>query len=165
MSARMSQTDELKRQAGYRAAEEVRREVDVERETGSVFAHVFDAVGEQPYRRRQASSAAAFSEAFGTGSHLGEVEIEVVPSEEREITVEEITRRWRERTGTIPGAVELSFASTMITAGASIHLELAGSDLDELVTAAERLKRSLADYPGVIDISDSFRGGKQEIEP
>jgi multidrug efflux pump subunit AcrB len=147
-----------------RAAEEVRREVDAERESGSVIAHVFDAVGEQPYRRRQASSVAAFSQANGTGSHLGEVEIEVVPSEEREITVEELTRRWRERTGMIPGAVELSFASTLITAGAPIHLELAGPDLDELVSAAERVKRALAVYPGVIDISDSFRGGKQEIE-
>jgi multidrug efflux pump subunit AcrB len=147
-----------------RAAEEVRREVDAERESGSVIAHVFDAVGEQPYRRRQASSVAAFSQANGTGSHLGEVEIEVVPSEEREITVEELTRRWRERTGMIPGAVELSFASTLITAGAPIHLELAGPDLDELVSAAERVKRALAVYPGVIDLSDSFRGGKQEIE-
>jgi multidrug efflux pump subunit AcrB len=147
-----------------RAAEEVRREVDAERETGSIFAHVFDAVGEQPYRRRQAASATAFSEAVGTGSHLGEVEIEVVPSEEREITVEELTRRWRKRTGMIPGAVELSFASNLIAAAAPIHLELAGPDLDELVSAAERLKRALSVYPGVIDISDSFRGGKQEIE-
>jgi multidrug efflux pump subunit AcrB len=147
-----------------RAAEEVRREVDAERESGSVIAHVFDAVGEQPYRRRQASSVAALSQSYGTGSHLGEVEIEVVPSEERDITVEELTRRWRERTGMIPGAVELSFVSTLITAGAPIHLELAGSDLDELVTAAERVKRILAVYPGVMDISDSFRGGKQEIE-
>ena len=147
-----------------RSAEEVRREVDAERESGSVIAHVFDAVGEQPYRRRQASSIAAFSEAIGIGSHLGEVEIEVVPSEEREISVEELTRRWRERTGMIPGAVELSFVSTLITAGAPIHLELAGPDLEELASAAERVKSGLAAYPGVIDISDSFRGGKQEIE-
>ena len=129
-----------------------------------MIAHVFDAVGEQPYRRRQSSTVAAWSQSLPTGSHLGEVEIEVVPSEERAITVEELTRRWRERTGMIPGAVELSFASTMITAGAPIHLELAGPDLDELVTAAERAKRALAVYPGVMDISDSFRGGKQEIE-
>ncbi len=147
-----------------RAAEAVRREVDAERESGSVIAHIFDAVGEQPYRRRQASTVAAWSQSLPTGSHLGEVEIEVVPSQERAITVEEFTRRWRERTGMIPGAVELSFASTMISAGAPIHLELAGPDLDELVTAAERVKRALAVYPGVMDISDSFRGGKQEIE-
>jgi len=147
-----------------RAAQEVRREVDVQRESGSVITHVFDAVGEQPYRRRQSSTIAAWSQSLPTGSHLGEVEIEVVPSEERAISVEELTRRWRERTGTIPGAVELSFASTMITAGAPIHLELTGPDLDELVAAAERAKRVLAVYPGVMDISDSFRGGKQEIE-
>jgi len=147
-----------------RAAEEVRREVDAERESGSVIAHIFDAVGEQPYRRRQAATIAGWSQSLPTGSHLGEVEIEVVPSEERAITVEELTRRWRERTGTIPGVVELSFASTMITAGAPIHLELAGPDLDELVTTAEQVKQALAVYPGVRDISDSFRGGKQEIE-
>jgi len=146
------------------AADEVRREIDAERESGSVIAHVFEVVGEQPYRRRQASTVDAWSRGHPTGSHLGEVEVEVVPSEERAISVEEITRRWRERTGMIPGAVELSFVSTMITAGAPIHLELAGQDLDELVSVAERVKRALAVYPGVMDISDSFRGGKQEIE-
>ena len=82
-----------------RAAEEVRREVDAERESGSVIAHVFDAVGEQPYRRRQAASIAAWTQSLPTGSHLGEVELEVVPSEERAITVEVLSRRWRERAG------------------------------------------------------------------
>jgi multidrug efflux pump subunit AcrB len=146
------------------AADQVRREVDAERASGSVFAHVFTAVGEQPYRRRQSATVGGWAAGPPTGSHLGEVEIEVVPARQREISVEELTRRWRARTGMIPGAVELSFASTILSAGAPVHLEIAGSDLDELVSAAERLKRALAVYPGVMDLSDSFRGGKQEIE-
>ena len=80
----------------------------------------------------------AWSQSLPTGSHLGEIQVEVVPAEQRSISVAEFTRRWREASGMIPGAVELSFTSTMISAGAAIHLEMSGPDLDELASAAER---------------------------
>ena len=68
---------------------------------GSVFAHVFDAVGEQPYRVAGLDPRCLGPEP-PTGGHLGEVQIEVVQAEERSISVEELTRRWRERTGRSP---------------------------------------------------------------
>ncbi|MBW2231634.1 MAG: efflux RND transporter permease subunit [Deltaproteobacteria bacterium] len=149
-----------------RAAYEMRAELDAERNLeseGSIFAHALTSIGTQPYRLKQASGPAAFAAAYRKAGNLGEVQIEVVASERRSITVAELTRRWRERTGQIPGAEELSFSSSIMSAGSPMSIELKGESLTELRRAANTLKRELATYPGVIDISDSFRGGKQEL--
>ncbi len=144
-----------------RAAEEVAREIDPD--GPSVFAHVFTSVGQQPYRLRQASGPAAFVKGRAQGSHLGQVRLEVVHSDQRSVTVTELTRRWRERTGSVPGAEELSFTSTIISAGAAVEVELSGTNLDELREAAAHYRTALAVYPGVLDLHDSVRGGKPEL--
>lgn len=130
----------------------------------SIFAHILTTVGQQPYKMKQATGPAAFASAQGTGSHLGEVRIEVVSSEHRDVSVAELTRRWRAESGAVVGAEALSFTSTIMAAGAPLDIELSGRDLDELRSASEWMKERIALYPGVIDMTDSFRGGKQEIE-
>jgi multidrug efflux pump subunit AcrB len=92
------------------------------------------------------------------------VQIEVVPAEERDLTVAEITRRWREAAGRVPGAEELVFTSSILNAGSPVMIQLSGPELAELRAAAEMIKAQLARFPGVIDIRDTFRGGKQELE-
>ena len=47
--------------------------------------------------------------------------------------------------------------------GDPIDFELRAADVDQLVAAADALKEKLVTYPGVFDISDSFRAGKDEI--
>ncbi len=144
------------------AAHEVAREID--HDESNTFAHIFASVGQQPYRIRQASGPSAFAAAGARGGHLGEVQIEVANEERRRLGVAELTSRWRERTGEIPGAEELSFTSTIISAGAPLDIELAGDDLPRLRAAASLVRRQLATYPGVIDLSDSFRGGAAELQ-
>jgi multidrug efflux pump subunit AcrB len=78
--------------------------------------------------------------------------------------VSELTRRWRQKAGDIPGVEELSFRSSLVSIGAPIEIELSGPDLGVLQRAAAAVKTHLASYPGVFDIADSFRGGKQELE-
>ncbi len=43
-------------------------------------------------------------------------------------------------------------------------IQLSGPELAELRAAAGMIKGQLARFPGVIDIRDTFRGGKQELE-
>ena len=43
-------------------------------------------------------------------------------------------------------------------------MQLQGADVGALREAASRVKADLARYPGVIDIADSFREGKQEVK-
>ncbi len=128
----------------------------------SIFVHMLTSIGSQPFRKRQSrdiTSGSAFS-----GAHLAEVNIELLPSEKRHITSAEIANRWRELTGAIPDAEELSFSSSMVNLGEPVNVELAGSDYRQLNAAAEELKRKLATYDGVFDISDSYQAGKREIK-
>jgi multidrug efflux pump subunit AcrB len=95
--------------------------------------------------------------------HLGQVSLELVPSETRSVKASEIADRWRELTGTIPGAEELVFSGKLMHFGDPISVELLGDDTDELQAAAEMLAEALARFPGVTDIRDSHRDGKQEL--
>jgi len=145
-------------------AREVQAEADAESggEGGSIFLHMMATVGEQPSSRH----AGPLPNLAGSGSsaNVGEMQVELIGPEHRTIGTNEMQRRWRERVGQIAGAEELSFHNSLITAGLPIELELRGNDLESLRQAAGDLKERLAAYPGVFDIADSFRGGKQELQ-
>lgn len=149
-----------------RSAEEVRAELDEAGvvEQGSVYHHVLSSVGEQPYRKRQErDSSGIIGGAAANEPHKGEVNIELAPSETRSVTSLEVANLWRDKTPPIPDAVELGYTSAMFDAGEALHVELRSEDGESLRLAATALKRRLGQYPGVYDITDSFRGGKQEV--
>ncbi|MEX1236867.1 MAG: efflux RND transporter permease subunit, partial [Pseudomonadales bacterium] len=99
------------------------------------------------------------------GSHLAEVVIKLVPIEDRNgITASQIADRWRQLTGDVPDAIELNFDSNSFSAGEPIMVQLRGRDVEELRLAAANLREELARYPGVLDLTDSFRSGKQEVK-
>jgi multidrug efflux pump subunit AcrB len=98
------------------------------------------------------------------GAHLAEISIELLPTAERNITTTTIESRWRELTGAIPGAVELSFSSEAFSMGDPVNIELKGGSIEMLTAAASAVKEELAGFSGISEISDSFRAGKQEIQ-
>ncbi len=104
------------------------------------------------------------SGAGASGGHMGEVTLQLTPSQSRTISTKEVAALWRERSGSIAGAVELKFNSSLFSVGNAIDIQLAGNDVDELREVAAGLRAELARYPGVIDITDSFRSGKQELK-
>ena len=97
-------------------------------------------------------------------THIGEVTIELIPSAIREVGSDELVNAWRELTGEIPGIVELSFKAETASGGNAIDLSLTGNNLQELEAATAHVKEKLGDYKGVIDIADSSRTGKDEIQ-
>ncbi len=142
------------------AALAVRRESEGAGE--AVFQHVLTSLGEQPYRSRQSQGPAEVGQRY-SGGHLGEVNIELVPSEGRNISAQAIVDRWRDRVGVIPDAVELTFASTIFSTGKAIDVQLRGRQSEQLEAAADALATQLAEYPGVYDIASSHREGKREL--
>ncbi len=144
------------------SAAQLEKEIE-EKYGSSPYIHVLTSIGEQPFRTQASRNAGSRSASY-SGAHLGEVNIELTPSEERSITSSELASRWRDLTGGIPGAVELTFTSDLIGGSKAIDIQLAGPDIDELRRAAAEIKSQLSEYPGVIDISDSFRGGKPEVK-
>ncbi len=114
-----------------------------------------------------------FSLAGGTldneesGSHVAEVVVRLISSEERGIASSKITAAWRELTGEIPDTLALTFGSGAgpgkRLGGRPIEVQLLGDDMDQLLAAADSLKRELAQFTGVEDVQDSYRPGKNEF--
>jgi len=128
-----------------------------------VFQHVLASVGEQPYRSRQSRGPGGIGTQYAD-PHRGEVNIELVPSEQRgPVSALAIADRWRARTGAIPDAVELTFSSAIFSTGKPIDVQLRGPDSAALEAAARGLATRLAEYPGVYDIATSHREGKREL--
>ena len=98
-------------------------------------------------------------------SNQAEVVIYLTPFFERgQISSAVVRDRWRDKVGIIPDALELTFVSDVFSAGDAINYRLEGRNEDNLKIASTQLREELARYPGVFDITDSFRAGKQEVQ-
>ena len=136
----------------------------LQEETGQdYFRHVAASVGDQPMASRGGGGGFGPNASLAA-THVGEVTVELAPSETRVYTSEQLGLMWRELTGPIPEAVDVDFAMSMMTPGDDIDVQLAGPNTDDLRAAADDVKRRLAEYAGVFEISDSFRAGKEEIQ-
>lgn len=102
--------------------------------------------------------------ATASGAHLSDIALFLTPSEERGISSTDIQNSWRQKVGELPGIESLVFKSNLVRMGANIDVQLAHTDFTVLEAAAARLRRSLAEYPGVGDIEDNFARGQQEIK-
>ncbi len=144
-----------------RTAAELRSELAAEHGRDPVM-HVLASIGEHPFRVIQSGPGGRVGAA--QGDFLGEVNLELLDSELRTVPATEIASRWREKVGQIPGAVELSIEHDLIGGGKAIDLQLSGADLGIVREVAEIVKAKLAEYPGVIDITDTYRAGKPEVK-
>ena len=84
-------------------------------------------------------------------SNQAEVVLYLTPFFDRgEISSAEIRDRWRDKVGTIPDALELTFVSDVFSAGDAINFRLAGRNEENLKIASTQLKEELARYPGAV---------------
>ena len=145
------------------AAFRVRDEYDAQQEEDqpSIFRNVFTSIGDQPMGRRAHFAATGPT---GVRAHLAEVNVELLPSEERDISSAELEARVRQKVGELPGPESLVFSSALFSTGNAIEVELASDDFAQLLEAVERLKEEIASYPGTGDIEDSFQEGKLEMK-
>jgi len=145
------------------AALRVKAQLDVDfppaEDRGSLVRHVMSSVGEQPStggHRGRGNRAPA-------GTHLGEVNVELLSGDARPIEARQVVALWRKEAPSIPSAESLVFSSSLFSAGDPINLRLQSADVDALAVAADALKAKLQEYPGVFDVRDSFSAGKREL--
>jgi len=102
----------------------------------------------------------------GKGSHLGRVMFEITPPEERTLAISsrELVAEWRREIGDIPGAVNVSYRAEIGRGGSPIDVEISGFDFEQMTDVAAVIKQKLRGYPGVSEVSDTFEGGKEEIQ-
>jgi len=142
------------------AAELLRKELDAGLTEGepSVIVHVFSSIG-------SFIPKGSMSSGQSSQSNLAEIGIELsLSGDMADVATSTFANRWRELTGSIPDAIELGFTSQAFGAGSAIEFELFGKNFDELRDAAAELRLALQSYNGVLDITDSFRAGKQEVQ-
>ncbi|MDY6850761.1 MAG: efflux RND transporter permease subunit [Thermodesulfobacteriota bacterium] len=106
---------------------------------------------------------------FDQGPNVGSIGMKLVDRDQRARTVEEVAAALRERVQTIPGLskiqvrAESGMASVLMGAGKAISLELQGSDLDEVLALAQRLKKVMNKIPGLVDVTISQKDPRPEL--
>jgi len=145
------------------AALRVKAQLDVDfppaEDRGSLVRHVMSSVGEQP----STGGHTGRGNRAPAGTHLGEVNVELLSGDARPIEARQVVALWRKEAPSIPSAESLVFSSSLFSAGDPINLRLQSADVDALAVAADALKAKLQEYPGVFDVRDSFSAGKREL--
>ncbi len=143
-------------------AEKLKQQLAEEFEGQDIFINVLATAGNQPVKNR--SSQGPIGGRVYKGAHLAEYAIELSPGEVRPISAMEIARRWRAMTPPLTGAKEVVFSADLFSAGDPINIQLVSQSMDDLNVVSTLLQKKLSEYPGVIDIKDSFSLGKEEIK-
>jgi multidrug efflux pump subunit AcrB len=102
----------------------------------------------------------------GGNSSAGGVTVELIDGDRRNTSSMELANRWREASGAVPGAEELTFESQMFgPQGGAIEFMLLAppNDADKLKVAVQECKEYLAGIDGVTDIKESDIPGKYEF--
>ena len=118
-------------------------------------------LGSQPFK----GGPRASSGTRRNDESLAEIVIEMVKSEERDISAPDLADLWRKQAGPIPGAKKLLLISKAAGGqGKPIDIQLGGDNVEAMVNAASKIKEKLESYKGVFDIEDNYTGGKREIQ-
>lgn len=99
-----------------------------------------------------------------SGDHVGSVVLEMTPSENRQLSGEQLNALWRNHVGDIPEASQVTFDSTLNSPGPAIDYELTGLDFDALYDVVNNLKSHLTQFDGVYGIKDSMARGSPELK-
>ncbi|MFK7930744.1 MAG: efflux RND transporter permease subunit [Myxococcota bacterium] len=97
------------------------------------------------------------------GSHLLTVELELIGSENRDVSAEQVSRAWERNVPPIPGLQSLKFNSNVGPSGdADVQVQLTHTDYDTLIRAAERLTERMRGYSDLTAVQNTYSAGKEQ---
>ncbi|MBN1942445.1 MAG: efflux RND transporter permease subunit [Phycisphaerae bacterium] len=102
-----------------------------------------------------------------SGGHVATVMVELLPSEKRgkKHTTDELTQMWRQASGAVPDALQLTFGQFHGgPGGGALEFRVHAPTIEQARDVAGRLKKVLAKYQGVFDIEDDALPGKMELK-
>lgn len=123
----------------------------------SMFRNITVSIGETA-----ADSGPGGVESGSSGNNVGEVIVQLVPSDFRSISSAEFEALIRDRIQNMPNIEELEYKSSLVGEDADIEIELTHPDEEQLNLAAEELKREIQNISGAKEVSDTFQPGKME---
>lgn len=104
------------------------------------------------------------SDAKEAGPHLATITVDLLRTQERDASIDEILASWRRHTGAIPDVIGLTFAEPALgPAGSPIEVRVQGDDLARIDAAARDVVAWYARFEGVADLQSDLRPGKVEV--
>ena len=127
--------------------------------------------GEDPFQSitvtiGQNSSEASPGNPTGGGSNIanniGQIKIQLIPSDFRQLSALELESRIRDRVANLPNIETIEFQSSPVGGQPDVEVELTHPQEEILIRASEDLKKQLNQVEGTVDVADSFQEGKNE---
>lgn len=100
------------------------------------------------------------------GDSFIDVELVMLPPDQRSLSAAEVIQIWRDSIGDIPGVDQITFEAERGPGGArrDISVDLSHSDIDQLEKAARAFAAEMETYAYTRDINDSFNKGKIQYD-
>lgn len=95
-----------------------------------------------------------------------DVEIVMLPPDERELNANEVIELWRQEIGDLPGVTQITFEAESGPGGArqDISIDLGHNDIDTLEAATQDFLARVKAFSNTRDISDNFNRGKDQLD-
>ena len=104
------------------------------------------------------------ADAFENGPHVATVYANLLSTETRNGSVDEIIEAWRTEVGAQADVLSLTFTEPSLgPSGRPIEIRIQGKQLDDLKATATDVLAELSTYEGVNNLSDDLRNGKREM--
>jgi multidrug efflux pump subunit AcrB len=145
-----------------KAAQQLEEDLENDYPNMQIIQNRLSTIGWQPMRTKTSKGPGNLDALFA-GSNMAEVAFELTPGEDRTVSTEEVVRRWRKIMPKVPGVKDLTFFSSLFSAGDPVNIQLSSKYMDDLLLAKDDLKAKLVKYPGVFDVKDNYNVGKEEI--
>ncbi|MFT4975114.1 MAG: multidrug efflux pump subunit AcrB [Myxococcota bacterium] len=100
-----------------------------------------------------------------TGSHLLAVTVQLVGSEDREMSSAAFAETWAAQIPALPGVDAINVtSSTGPGAGAAVDVQLSHPDVSVLAAASGEIEQNLRSYETLTDVTNGYSAGKDQID-
>ena len=100
---------------------------------------------------------------IGPGSAVGQLRINLLPGEERDMSASDVSNAIRAKVGPVYGVESLEFSSGTNFGGRPVEVSISGQDIEDLKAAKNELKLALMANPKLKDVTDNDPAGIKEI--
>lgn len=97
------------------------------------------------------------------GSHLLTIEMELIGSEQRDISATDVEEAWARNVPAITGLEQLTFNANVGPSGsADVEIQVSHTDYDKVIAASTELTEKLRSYTDLTGVSNSYAAGKEQ---
>ncbi|QDO95711.1 efflux RND transporter permease subunit [Formosa sediminum] len=144
----------------------VRLPVGTTPDQAAKVAHAISASTQRMFEEHNLYEAAEGIKTNVRGQNFIDVEIVMLPPDQRDITAAEVIALWRDNIGDIEGVDQITFEAERGPGGArqDISVDLSHSDIEVLEQASETFVTRMQAYANTRDVTDNYNKGKTQYD-